>query len=109
MSERQGDVLVKMKNFHLRPVDPRRLRQSIEKFELRCSRRSDDPRTATLSDGAANGHSRLFGSRLPQRDSILEYFDQHAERSGTAVDCASQSLPIIQRARPSQRELEPEF
>ncbi len=72
MGDRQADVFVEMKSFHPGPVDPRRLRQSIQKFELRRSRRSNDPRIATFCDGAANGPRRLFGSRPTQRDPIIE-------------------------------------
>ncbi len=79
MRDRQADVFVEMKSLHLRPVDPWHLGQSIEKFELRCSRRSNDARPAALGDGTANGRRRLFSRRLPQRDSIFEYLDQHEE------------------------------
>ena len=63
MRDRQADVFVEMKSFHLRPVDLRRLGNSIQKFELRRSRRSNDPCVAMLGDGAANGRRRLLRSR----------------------------------------------
>src|SRR6202050_4287386 len=110
MSHRQTNVFVEMKSLYLPPVDPRGLGQSIQKFELRRCRRSNDPRLATLSDCSANGHRRLFRGRLPQRQSITEYFHQHAECSGWRRRTAPLRLSQLYKERGHNRRwFEPEF
>jgi hypothetical protein len=105
MRDRQPEVFIEMENFHAGPVDPRCSGQSIQEFELRRSRRSDDPRTAKLSNGASNRCRCLVGGRLSCHDSIIEYFEQHEECSGGIVqDFRLLNRQIIQNSGAKKRD-----
>src|SRR5580692_250916 len=110
MGDWQADVFVEMKSLHFGPVDARCLGQSIQKFELRRGCRSDDPHMVTLCDGTTNGRRCLLGCRVPERDPIIEYFEQHKE----CFIALSRIVPlraskIIQKRRLNRRSPEPEF
>ena len=79
MRGREPEVFIEMKQLHQLPIDIRRFRKLIEKFELRCSGGGNGSCTATLADGIANRcgslRSGFPGKRVePQRAGMITTF-----------------------------------
>jgi len=73
MRHRQPDILIKVKDLNLAPVDAVLPRQFLEKKDLGGSGGCNDTGTAMINDRFANGGSRLFGSRLAERLLVIVY------------------------------------
>src|SRR6266567_952244 len=77
MRDRQTNVLIKMEDLDLSPIDVPGASERIQEFELRCSGGRDDASLALLCDSAPNCRRGLLGGSAAQRGFVAEHFEQH--------------------------------
>src|SRR5215469_13695862 len=77
MRNRQADIFVQVKHFDAPPIDSMQGGQSLEKFELRRARRSNNSRPAVILNSVAERNGCLLRRGPAQRELVLAYLNDH--------------------------------